>query len=71
VEGTSKTDNRKLTGRTRQNHIVVFDFPENLHSVPPRANGRIGDPSLYIGKLVNVKIEDATDVTLYGSIESG
>ncbi|GJQ57748.1 MAG: tRNA-2-methylthio-N(6)-dimethylallyladenosine synthase [Candidatus Scalindua sp.] len=71
VEGTSKTDNQKLTGRTRQNHIVVFDFPESGYPVFPRTNGQAGDPSLYIGKLVNVTIEDATDVTLYGSMDSG
>jgi tRNA-2-methylthio-N6-dimethylallyladenosine synthase len=30
VEGTSKTDESKLTGRTRQNQIVVFDGSSSL-----------------------------------------
>jgi len=30
VEGTSKGDSRKLTGRTRQNDIVVFEGPQHL-----------------------------------------
>lgn len=71
VEGLSKTDKSKLTGRTRENLIVVFDAPETLLPVQPGVNGWNGDPSLYIGQLVNVNIEDATDVTLYGSIDTG
>lgn len=30
VEGSSKSDKKRLTGRTRQNQIVVFDGPSNL-----------------------------------------
>lgn len=30
VEGTSKGDSRKLTGRTRQNDIVVFEGAQRL-----------------------------------------
>ncbi|MCP5004203.1 MAG: MiaB/RimO family radical SAM methylthiotransferase, partial [Planctomycetes bacterium] len=71
VEGSSKTDKSKLTGRTRQNQIVVFDSPESVPLVEPDANVREGAPSIHTGKLVKVTIEDATDVTLYGSMDRG
>ncbi len=31
VEGPSKSDKRRLVGRTPQNHIVVFEGPSDLH----------------------------------------
>ncbi|OOP57330.1 MAG: tRNA (N6-isopentenyl adenosine(37)-C2)-methylthiotransferase MiaB [Candidatus Brocadia carolinensis] len=51
AEGTSKSDSNKLTGRTRQNHIVVFNGSREL-----------------VGKLVNVLIYEATDLTLHGTL---
>ena len=50
VEGPSKRDATRLTGRTRGNHIVVFP-----------ANGRH-----QAGELVGVKIVSATALTLFG-----
>jgi tRNA-2-methylthio-N6-dimethylallyladenosine synthase len=58
VEGTSKTDESRLTGRTRQNQIVVFSLPEG-HS-------QAGGSSSLLGKLTNVDIVDSTDLTLFG-----
>jgi tRNA-2-methylthio-N6-dimethylallyladenosine synthase len=60
VEGTSKTDESRLTGRTRQNQIVVFGLPEG-HS-------QAGGSSSLLGKLANVDIVDSTDLTLFGVI---
>lgn len=51
AEGTSKSDSSKLTGRTRQNHIVVFNGSREL-----------------VGKLINVLIYEATDLTLHGTL---
>ncbi len=71
VEGSSKTDKSKLTGRTRQNQIVVFRSQECAPSVQSHGNSLEGNRALSIGKLVKVNVEDATDVTLYGSIDTG
>jgi len=60
VEGTSKTNESRLTGRTRQNQIVVFSLPER-HS-------QAGGSSSLLGKLANVDIVDSTDLTLFGVI---
>jgi tRNA-2-methylthio-N6-dimethylallyladenosine synthase len=49
VEGASKRDPRRLTGRARTNHIVVFE----------------ADPDL-AGRLVTVRVESATHLTLAG-----
>lgn len=51
VEGASKSDPNKLSGRTRQNNIVVFK----------------GRPAL-VGTLVDITINEATDLTLFGTI---
>ncbi|MCF6151221.1 MAG: tRNA (N6-isopentenyl adenosine(37)-C2)-methylthiotransferase MiaB [Candidatus Kuenenia stuttgartiensis] len=51
VEGASKSDPNKLSGRTRQNNIVVFK----------------GQPAL-VGTLVDITINEATDLTLFGTI---
>ncbi len=51
AEGASKSDSNKLTGRTRQNHIVVFNGSRE-----------------FVGKLVNVLIHEATDLTLHGTL---
>jgi tRNA-2-methylthio-N6-dimethylallyladenosine synthase len=58
VEGTSKTNESRLTGRTRQNQIVVFSLPEG-HS-------QAGGSSSLLGKLINVDIVDSTVLTLFG-----
>ncbi|MDR4505905.1 MAG: tRNA (N6-isopentenyl adenosine(37)-C2)-methylthiotransferase MiaB [Candidatus Scalindua sp.] len=71
VEGLSRTNKSKLTGRTRENQIVVFGLSERLLPAQSPADSRNGGLSPYIGKLVNVNIEDATDLTLYGSIDTG
>lgn len=51
VEGPSKTNKEKLSGRTSQNKIVIID----------------GDAERMTGQLINVKIEDSTGFTLYGT----
>ena len=51
VEGGSKSDPNKLSGRTRQNHIVVFR----------------GTPDL-AGRLVDITIQEVTDLTLFGKL---
>ncbi len=63
VEGPSKSarkgraDRRhQLTGRTRGDHIVVFDAP--------------GKADELTGKLVHVKILDASALTLFGKLAS-
>jgi len=67
VEGTSKTNESRLTGRTRQNQIVVFGLPETC---PTESSGRghsqAGGSSSLLGKLANVDIVDSTDLTLFG-----
>ena len=52
VEGASKSDANRLTGRTRQNHIVVFNGSQDL-----------------IGRLVDITINDVTDLTLFGGLK--
>lgn len=49
-EGPSKTNKQRLSGRTSQNKIVIFD----------------GLAERFTGQLVDVKIEDSTGYTLYG-----
>ena len=51
VEGPSKTNKEKLSGRTSQNKIVIID----------------GDAERMTGQLLDVKIEDSTGFTLYGT----
>jgi len=51
VEGPSKTNKEKLSGRTSQNKIVIID----------------GDAERMTGQLLDVKIEDSTGYTLYGT----
>ncbi|MBO1222974.1 MAG: tRNA (N6-isopentenyl adenosine(37)-C2)-methylthiotransferase MiaB [Candidatus Scalindua sediminis] len=65
VEGTSKTDECRLTGRTRQNQIVVFSLPETC---PPERLSRAGGSASLLGKLTNIDIVDSTDLTLFGVI---
>jgi tRNA-2-methylthio-N6-dimethylallyladenosine synthase len=60
VEGTSKSDAGRLSGRTRQNQIVAFDLPEG--------NNQADVSSLLSGKLVNIDIVDSTDLTLFGDL---
>lgn len=51
VEGPSKTNKEKLFGRTSQNKIVIIE----------------GDAQRMTGQLLDVKIEDSTGYTLYGT----
>ncbi len=53
VEGASKSDQNRLSGRTRQNHIVVFNGSQDL-----------------VGNLVEVMIDEVTDLTLYGNLKN-
>ena len=50
-EGPSKTNKERLSGRTSQNKIVIFD----------------GDPGRMTGEIFEVDIEDSTGFTLYGT----
>ena len=52
-EGPSKTNKERLSGRTSQNKIVIFD----------------GDAKRMAGQLLDVRIEDSTGYTLYGTPE--
>ena len=52
-EGPSKTNKARLSGRTSQNKIVIFD----------------GDAERMTGQLLDIKIEDSTGYTLYGTPE--
>ena len=51
-EGPSKNNAAKLSGRTFQNKIVIFE----------------GNPDRFTGRTVEVKIEASTGFTLYGSV---
>jgi tRNA-2-methylthio-N6-dimethylallyladenosine synthase len=55
IEGVSKRDPSRLTGRTRGHGIVVFPVPAG--------------PALPPGALVDVRIADATPLTLFGELE--
>lgn len=50
-EGPSKTNSSRLSGRTPQNKIVIFE----------------GDPDRMTGKLLDIRIEQSTGFTLYGT----
>jgi tRNA-2-methylthio-N6-dimethylallyladenosine synthase len=52
-EGPSKTNKETLSGRTSQNKIVIFK----------------GDAERMSGQLLDIKIEDSTGYTLYGTPE--
>ena len=52
-EGPSKTNKETLSGRTSQNKIVIFK----------------GDAARMTGQLLDIKIEDSTGYTLYGTPE--
>jgi tRNA-2-methylthio-N6-dimethylallyladenosine synthase len=56
VEGKSKTDTNKLTGRTEKNRLVHFDVSSEDSSFD------------YIGKYINVKIIRAETYALFGKI---
>jgi tRNA-2-methylthio-N6-dimethylallyladenosine synthase len=60
VEGTSKSDAGRLSGRTRQNQIIAFGLPEGSNQADVS--------SLMSGKLVNIDIVDSTDLTLFGDL---
>jgi len=51
-EGPSKTNKQRLSGRTSQHKIVIFD----------------GDPARLTGELVDVDIHESTGFTLYGDL---
>jgi len=50
-EGPSRTNAARLSGRTSQNKIVIFD----------------GDPDRLTGRLLDIRIEQSTGFTLYGT----
>ncbi|MGC6467321.1 MAG: tRNA (N6-isopentenyl adenosine(37)-C2)-methylthiotransferase MiaB [Akkermansiaceae bacterium] len=52
-EGPSKTNKARLSGRTSQNKIVIFD----------------GNAERMTGQLLDIRIEDSTGYTLYGTPE--
>lgn len=52
-EGPSKTNKERLSGRTSQNKIVIFD----------------GNAERMAGQLLDIRIEDSTGYTLYGTPE--
>lgn len=54
VEGVSARDERRMTGRTGTNLICVFDHG--------------GTPEAYTGKLVTLRIEEGTPLTLHGRV---
>jgi tRNA-2-methylthio-N6-dimethylallyladenosine synthase len=56
VEGPSKRNPHRLTGRTRQNKVVNFDVPEGL------------DPASLVNTLVKVQVTDAYPFSLLGSL---
>ncbi len=51
-EGTSKTNESRLMGRTRTNKIVIFE----------------GNPDRHIGEIFNVRISHYENFTLYGDV---
>ena len=53
--GSSKTNKERLSGRTTQNKIVIFD----------------GDRERMTGEIFEVKIEDSTGFTLFGKAVAG
>ncbi len=52
-EGPSKTKATRLTGRTSQNKIVIFD----------------GDPDHLVGRLLDVRIEESGGFSLFGQVQ--
>jgi tRNA-2-methylthio-N6-dimethylallyladenosine synthase len=52
-EGPSRYNDQRLSGRTSQNRIVIFD----------------GEAERYIGRLVNVSIDRSSGFTLFGNVE--
>jgi tRNA-2-methylthio-N6-dimethylallyladenosine synthase len=50
-EGPSKTNAARLTGRTTQNKIVIFD----------------GDPDRLTGEILDIQVEQSTGFTLFGT----
>ena len=50
-EGPSKTNATRLTGRTTQNKIVIFD----------------GDPGRLTGEILDIQVEQSTGFTLFGT----
>jgi len=59
-EGSSKTNPARLTGRTHANKIVVFPPSPGLRRTGEGEDG-------FVGKLVNIRIEQANGFSLYGT----
>ena len=51
IEGTSKRSDKQLCGRTSQNKMVVFDRVEGYRA----------------GDYINIKINDCSSATLFGT----
>jgi len=51
-EGPSKTNAARLTGRTGQNRIVIFD----------------GDADRLAGRLLDIRIEESGGFSLFGTV---
>jgi tRNA-2-methylthio-N6-dimethylallyladenosine synthase len=69
VEGPSKTEPGRLTGRTRQNHIVNFHLENEIGAGPVPAPDAIvtpGDSPSLVGTLLEVRIDHAASHWLGG-----
>ncbi|BCX47578.1 tRNA-2-methylthio-N(6)-dimethylallyladenosine synthase [Haloferula helveola] len=51
-EGPSKNNKSRLSGRTSQNKILIFE----------------GDPNKLTGELIDIKVDESTGFTLYGEV---
>lgn len=51
-EGPSKTNAARLTGRTSQNKVVIFD----------------GDPARLVGQVIDIRIEESGGFSLFGTL---
>jgi tRNA-2-methylthio-N6-dimethylallyladenosine synthase len=62
VEGTSKKNASRLTGRTRGNDIVVFEDPGQGSLAMSQSESDL------VGKLVQIRVERAKSWTLFGRL---
>ena len=64
IEGPSKRNPNRLTGRTRTNKVVNINVPDAAIDAPTPPN-----PSPLVGKLVTVRITEAFPFSLIGDLE--